>query len=169
VTRLIRSKGVGVYYVTQSPSDVPDRVSAQLGNRVQHALRAFTPKEQKAIRAAADTFVKNPEFNTEQAIQQLKVGEALVSTLRNKGEPSMVQKALIRPPMARIGPLTREERRALIEADSENRSKYGEETVVEGAFERIEAMNSAMGNMSEKLTDVKEKLGGWFGIGRKDG
>jgi len=169
VTRLIRSKGVGVYYVTQSPSDVPDRVSAQLGNRVQHALRAFTPKEQKAIRAAAETFVKNPEFNTEQAIQQLKVGEALVSTLRNKGEPSMVQRALIRPPMARIGPLTTEERAKLIAADEENGRKYGEETIVEGAFERIQAMNSTMGNMSEKLTDVKEKLGGWFGIGRKDG
>lgn len=168
VTRLIRSKGVGVYYVTQSPSDVPDRVSAQLGNRVQHALRAFTPKEQKAIRAAAETFVKNAEFNTEQAIQQLKVGEALVSTLRNKGEPSMVQRALIRPPMARIGPLTKEERARLIEADTENKRKYAEETIVEGAFERIQAMNSTMGNVSEKLSDVKEKLGGWFGIGRKD-
>jgi DNA helicase HerA-like ATPase len=169
VTRLIRSKGVGVYYVTQSPSDVPDRVSAQLGNRVQHALRAFTPKEQKAIRAAAETFVKNPEFNTEQAIQQLKVGEALVSTLRNKGEPSMVQRALIRPPMARIGPLTKEERAALIEADAENKRKYAKETIVEGAFERIEAMNSTMGNVSETIIDMKEKLGGWFGIGRKDG
>jgi DNA helicase HerA-like ATPase len=169
VTRLIRSKGVGVYYVTQSPSDVPDRVSAQLGNRVQHALRAFTPKEQKAIRAAAETFVKNPEFNTEQAIQQLKVGEALVSTLRNKGEPSMVQRALIRPPMARIGPLTKEERAALIEADTENKHKYEKEMVLEGAFERIAAMNSTMGNVSEKLSDVKEKLGGWFGVGRKDG
>ncbi|MFA5900116.1 MAG: helicase HerA-like domain-containing protein [Hyphomicrobium sp.] len=168
VTRLIRSKAVGVYYVTQSPSDVPDRVSAQLGNRVQHALRAFTPKEQKAVRAAAETFVKNPEFNTEQAIQQLKVGEALVSTLRNKGEPSMVQRALIRPPMAQIGPLTREQRAALIEADSENGDKYGEESIVEGAFERIQAMNSTMGNVSEKLGDVKEKLGGWFGVGRKD-
>jgi DNA helicase HerA-like ATPase len=169
VTRLIRSKGVGVYYVTQSPSDVPDRVSAQLGNRVQHALRAFTPKEQKAIRAAADTFVKNPEINTEQAIQQLKVGEALVSTLRNKGEPSMVQRALIRPPMARIGPLTKEERAALIDADKENKHKYGKETVVEGAFERIQAMNSAMGGVNETLSDMKEKLGGWFGVGRKDG
>jgi uncharacterized protein len=169
VTRLIRSKGVGVYYVTQSPSDVPDRVSAQLGNRVQHALRAFTPKEQKSIRAAAETFVKNPEFNTEQAILQLKVGEALVSTLRNKGEPSMVQRALIRPPMARIGPLTKEERAALMEADAENKKKYEKETVVEGAFERIAAMNSTMGNVSETLTDVKERLGGWFGIGRKDG
>ncbi len=169
VTRLIRSKGVGVYYVTQSPSDVPDRVSAQLGNRAQHALRAFTPKEQKSIRAAAETFVKNPEFNTEQAIQQLKVGEALVSMLRNKGEPSMVQRALIRPPMARIGPLTKEERDALIAADADNKKKYAEETIVEGAFERIQAMNSTMGGVSETINDVKDKLGGWFGIGRKDG
>lgn len=164
VTRLIRSKGVGVYYVTQSPGDVPDRVSAQLGNRVQHALRAFTPKEQKAIRAAAETFVKNPEINTEQAIQQLKVGEALVSTLRNKGEPSMVQRALIRPPMARVGPLTPAERDALIEADAENRRKYGREVIVDGAFERIEAMNSIMGNIADKVTGVKE----WLGVGRKD-
>ncbi len=164
VTRLIRSKGVGVYYVTQSPGDVPDRISAQLGNRIQHALRAFTPKEQKAIRAAAETFVTNPEINTEQALQQLKVGEALVSTLRNKGEPSMVQRALIRPPMARVGPLTPEERRALIEADKENRRKYGKEVIIEGAFERVQALNSMMGNISDKVIGVKD----WFGIGRKD-
>ena len=168
VTRLIRSKGVGVYYVTQSPGDVPDRISAQLGNRIQHALRAFTPKEQKAIRAAAETFVKNPEINTEQALQQLKVGEALVSTLRNKGEPSMVQRALIRPPMARVGPLTPEERRRLIDADADNVRKYGKEVIVEGAFERIQAMNSIMGNVSEKVGDARAKLGGWLGIGRKD-
>ena len=106
VTRLIRSKGVGVYYVTQSPGDVPDRVSAQLGNRIQHALRAFTPKEQKAIRAAAQTFRPNPDLDTERVIQELKVGEALVSLLHDKGEPSMVQRTLIRPPMSRVGPLT---------------------------------------------------------------
>jgi hypothetical protein len=169
VTRLIRSKGVGVYYVTQSPGDVPDRISAQLGNRIQHALRAFTPKEQKAIRAAAETFVKNPEFNTEQALQQLKVGEALISTLRNKGEPSMVQRALIRPPMARVGPLTREERDKLIAADAENHAKYAEEVVVEGAYERVQALNSMMGSVSDKFDSAKEKLGGWLNIGRKDG
>ena len=111
VTRLIRSKGVGVYYVTQSPGDVPDRVSAQLGNRVQHALRAFTPKEQKAVRAAAQTFRPNPEFNTERVIQELQVGEALVSVLFGNGEPSVVQRTLIRPPMSRVGPLTPAERR----------------------------------------------------------
>ena len=106
VTRLIRSKGVGVYYVTQSPGDVPDRISAQLGNRIQHALRAFTPKEQKAVRAAAQTFRKNPDMDTERAIQELQVGEALVSVLHNKGEPSVVQRTLVRPPMSRVGPLT---------------------------------------------------------------
>ncbi len=162
VTRLIRSKGVGVYYVTQSPGDVPDRISAQLGNRIQHALRAFTPKEQKAIRAAAETFVRNPEINTEQALQQLKVGEALVSTLRNKGEPSMVQRALIRPPMARVGPLTPDERRALIEADKENRRKYGQEVIREGAFESVAKMNRTV---AEKVGAV---VGEWLGIGRKD-
>ncbi|MBL8564476.1 MAG: DUF853 family protein [Hyphomicrobiaceae bacterium] len=169
VTRLIRSKGVGVYYVTQSPADVPDRISAQLGNRIQHALRAFTPKEQKAIRAAADTFVTNPEIDTERAIQQLKVGEALVSTLRNKGEPSMVQRSLIRPPMGRIGPLKPEERKAVMARDVENSKKYDAPLDVDGAFERVAAMNSAMGGVSEQIADVKERLGGWFGIGRKDG
>ena len=120
VTRLIRSKGVGVYYVTQSPGDVPDRISAQLGNRIQHALRAFTPKEQKAVRAAAQTFRPEPRLDTERAIQELQVGEALVSVLHNKGEPSVVQRTLIRPPMSRVGPLTPAERQALIEADAEN-------------------------------------------------
>lgn len=148
---------------------MPDRISAQLGNRIQHALRAFTPKEQKAIRAAADTFVKNPEFNTEQALQQLKVGEALISTLRNKGEPSMVQRALIRPPMARVGPLKPDERKALIEADAENRAKYTAEAAVDGAFERIQAMNTAGGQLSEGIHGLKDKVGGWLGIGRKDG
>ena len=169
VTRLIRSKGVGVYYVTQSPGDVPDRISAQLGNRIQHALRTFTPKEQKAIRAAAETFVKNPELDTEQAIQQLKVGEALVSTLHNKGEPSMVQRTLIRPPMARVGPLNADERRALIAADTAMAAKYGAEHVVEGAYESVQAMNSLAGKGRETIEETKEKLGGWFGIGRKDG
>ncbi len=168
VTRLIRSKGVGVYYVTQSPGDVPDRISAQLGNRIQHALRAFTPREQKAIRAAAETFVTNPEIDTEQAIQQLKVGEALISTLRNKGEPSMVQRALIRPPMGRVGPLSKAERAALIAADTVN-AKYDADLGVEGAYERVAALNSLMGGVSETIGEAKDKLGGWFGIGRKDG
>ncbi len=127
VTRLIRSKGVGVYYVTQNPRDVPNNVSAQLGNRIQHALRAFTPIEQKGIRAAAETFRPNPKLDMERVIQELKVGEALVSVLHGGGEPSITQRTLIRPPSARIGPVTPAERKATIEA-SPVYGKY-EETV----------------------------------------
>ncbi len=115
IARLVRSKGVGVYFVTQNPMDVPDTVSSQLGNRVQHALRAFTPQEQRAVKAAASTFRPNPELDTERVILELKVGEALVSMLENKGEPSIVQRTLIRPPSGRIGPLTDAERKNLIE------------------------------------------------------
>ena len=115
IARLVRSKGVGVYFITQNPLDVPDSVSAQLGNRVQHALRAFTPREQKAVKAAASTFRPNPDLNTERVILELKVGEALVSMLENKGEPSMVQRTLIRPPSGQIGPISEQERKRLIE------------------------------------------------------
>ncbi len=104
VARLIRSKGVGVYFVTQNPADVPDDVLGQLGNRVQHALRAFTPRDRKALKAAADTFRQNPDFKTGTAIMEVGVGEALVSTLEKKGVPSVVQRTLIRPPSSRIGP-----------------------------------------------------------------
>ncbi|MCL4765905.1 MAG: DUF853 domain-containing protein [Hyphomicrobiaceae bacterium] len=116
IARLVRSKGVGVYFVTQNPMDVPDTVSSQLGNRVQHALRAFTPQEQRAVKAAASTFRPNPDLDTERVILELKVGEALVSMLENKGEPSIVQRTLIRPPSGRIGPLTDAERKGLIES-----------------------------------------------------
>jgi DNA helicase HerA-like ATPase len=116
IARLIRSKGIGVFFVTQNPLDVPDIVSSQLGNRIQHALRAYTPREQRAVKAAAETFRPNPEFETERVILELGVGEALVSTLRAKGEPSMVQRTLIRPPSSRLGPLTVEERKAIIAA-----------------------------------------------------
>src|SRR5690606_7806832 len=136
VTRLIRSKGIGVYYVTQNPRDVPNEVSAQLGNRIQHALRAFTPLEQKGIRAAAETFRPNPEIDVERVIQELKVGEALVSVLHNGGEPSMVQRTLIRPPSARLGPITAEERRATIEA-SPLHGRYEEALDRESAYERL--------------------------------
>lgn len=114
VVRLIRSKGVGVYFVTQNPLDIPEDVLGQLGNRVQHALRAFTPKDQKAVRAAAETFRQNPAFDAETAITELGVGEALVSTLEKKGVPSMVARTLIRPPSSRLGPLTDEERAAVM-------------------------------------------------------
>jgi DNA helicase HerA-like ATPase len=151
VTRLIRSKGVGVFYVTQSPSDIPDRISSQLGNRIQHALRAFTPKEQKAIRAAAQTFRKNPDLNTERILQELQVGEALVSVLHNKGEPSVVQRTLVRPPMSRVGPLTLPERQALITADTANHQKYTQVLDRESAHERLKARNTTVGQVKEKI------------------
>jgi DNA helicase HerA-like ATPase len=116
VVRLIRSKGVGVYFVTQNPLDLPDEVLGQLGNRIQHALRAFTPREQKAVRAAAQTFRANPAFDAAEAIKELGVGEALVSTLGGKGIPGVVERTLIRPPASRLGPATPAERRAIIEA-----------------------------------------------------
>ena len=114
VVRLIRSKGVGIYFVTQNPSDIPDAVLGQLGARIQHALRAYTPADQKGLRAAAQSFRVNPGFDTAETIQALGVGEALVSTLDAKGAPCVVQKTLIRPPVSRLGPLTPEERNALI-------------------------------------------------------
>ncbi|MHA1524324.1 MAG: helicase HerA-like C-terminal domain-containing protein [Alphaproteobacteria bacterium] len=116
VVRLIRSKGVGVYFVTQNPTDVPDVVLGQLGNRVQHALRAFTPRDQRAVRAAAQTFRQNPQIDITTVIGELGVGEALVSTLEKKGVPSIVQRTLVRPPSSRMGPITKSERRAVMEA-----------------------------------------------------
>lgn len=123
VVRLIRSKGVGVYFCTQNPIDIPEEVAGQLGNRVQHALRAFTPRDQKAIKAAADTFRINPDLNVAQAITELKVGEALVSTLMADGAPSIVQRALIKPPRSRLGPLDAKER-AIIQSISPVDGKY---------------------------------------------
>ncbi len=114
VVRLIRSKGVGVFFITQNPMDVPETVLAQLGNRVQHALRAYTPKEQKAVRTAADTFRPNPDFDASDVITNLGTGEALVSTLEGKGIPSVVERTLIRPPSSRLGPLLPEERAKLM-------------------------------------------------------
>jgi hypothetical protein len=136
IARLIRSKGVGVYFITQNPLDVPNTVSSQLGNRVQHALRAFTPQEQRAIKAAAETFRANPDLDTERTILELKVGEALVSMLENKGEPSIVQRTLIRPPEGRIGPVSPEERRGLIEY-SPVYGKYEETVDRESAHEML--------------------------------
>ena len=116
VVRLIRSKGVGVYFVTQNPLDIPDTVLGQLGNRIQHALRAFTPRDQKAVRAAAETFRVNPAFDAAEVIKELGVGEALVSTLGGKGIPGVVDRVLIRPPSSRLGPATAAERNAIVEA-----------------------------------------------------
>ena len=115
VVRLIRSKGVGVYFVTQNPIDVPDKVLGQMGNRVQHALRAFTPRDQKAVAAAAQTFRPNPKLDTAKVIMELGKGEALVSFLEGNGTPAMVERVMIRPPSARIGPITPEERKAIMD------------------------------------------------------
>ena len=138
VVRLIRSKGVGVFFVTQNPADVPDAVLAQLGARVQHALRAYTPSEQKGLRAAADSFRTNPAFDTAETIQQLAVGEALVSTLDEKGVPTVVARTLIRPPSSRLGPLLPAERAEVI-ARSPVRGLYDETRDRESAYEMLEA------------------------------
>lgn len=137
VVRLIRSKGVGVYFVTQNPIDVPDKVLAQLGNRVQHALRAFTPRDQKAVAAAAQTFRPNPKLNTAQVITELGTGEALVSFLEGNGTPAIVERVLVRPPSARIGPVTPEERMAII-ASSPVKGKYDTEIDSESAYEILQ-------------------------------
>jgi len=136
VVRLIRSKGVGVYFVTQNPLDVPDTVLSQLGNRVQHALRAFTPRDQKAVRAAATTFRQNPELDVTEVISQLGVGEALVSTLEKKGVPSVVQRTLIRPPSSRLGPIKPGERRKIL-ADSPLSGLYDEDIDRISAYEKL--------------------------------
>ncbi|WP_223651348.1 helicase HerA-like domain-containing protein [Halopseudomonas nanhaiensis] len=132
VVRLIRSRGVGVYFITQSPLDVPDAILGQLGNRVQHALRAFTPRDQKAVRTAAQTFRSNPELDTEVAITELGVGEALVSVLDDKGVPTPVQRVLIRPPASQIGPISDQERLTLVQR-----------SVLAGAFDRLLDRESA--------------------------
>ena len=137
VVRLIRSKGVGVYFVTQNPIDVPDKVLAQLGNRVQHALRAFTPRDQKAVAAAAETFRANPKLDTAQVITQLGKGEALVSFLEGNGTPAMVERVMIRPPTARIGPITPEERKAIIN-NSPLKGKYDTTIDAESAYEVLQ-------------------------------
>src|SRR6476659_4179343 len=137
VVRLIRSKGVGVYFVTQNPLDVPDTVLAQLGNRVQHALRAFTPRDQKAVRAAAETFRPNPKLDTAKVITELGKGEALVSFLEGNGTPSMVERALICPPSARLGAVTGAERKAVM-AKSPIRGKYDKTIDPESAYEILQ-------------------------------
>ncbi len=137
VVRLIRSKGVGVYFVTQNPIDVPDKVLAQLGNRVQHALRAFTPRDQKAVAAAAQTFRPNPKLRTAEVITELGKGEALVSFLEGNGTPAMVERVMIRPPTARIGPVTPEERKAIMDK-SPVKGKYDTTIDTESAYEVLQ-------------------------------
>jgi uncharacterized protein len=137
VVRLIRSKGVGVYLVTQNPIDVPDKILGQMGNRVQHALRAFTPRDQKAVAAAAQTFRPNPKLNTAEVITQLGKGEALVSFLEDNGTPAMVERVMIRPPTGRIGPITPEERKAIMDK-SPVKGKYDTTIDSESAYEVLQ-------------------------------
>ena len=145
VVRLIRSKGVGVYFVTQSPADVPDTVLGQLGNRVQHALRAFTPRDQKAVKTAADTLRPNPKLDIGHAITELAVGEALVSLLDAKGSPTVTERAWIVPPASRIGPITDAER-AAIQAQAKSLYGHYEQTVDrESAYEKLRARTTGSG------------------------
>ncbi len=150
VVRLIRSKGVGVYFISQSPADIPDSVLAQLGNRVQHALRAYTPNERKAVKVAAQSFRTNPELDTFTAITELGVGEALVSTLQDKGIPAPVQRVLIRPPHSRMGGATEAERQIILATDL-NMKRYGQpydprsahEVLLERTAERLKQREAA--------------------------
>jgi DNA helicase HerA-like ATPase len=156
VVRLIRSKGVGVFFVTQNPLDVPDTVLGQLGNRLQHAMRAYTPREQKAIRVAAQTFRTNPGLDTEQAFTQMGVGEALVSTLQAKGVPSMVDRTLIRPPTSRIGSISETERRE-VRARSPVGTRYDKALDRESAAEVLQARAEKAARAAEEAAAKAEK------------
>jgi DNA helicase HerA-like ATPase len=146
VVRLIRSKGVGVYFVTQNPTDIPDSVLAQLGNRIQHALRAYTARDQKAVRAAAQTFRDNPELDTEQVITELGVGEALVSLLDEKGRPQIVQRTMIKPPKSQIGPINDSQRMVLM-ANS----------LVAGVYEKTIDRESAYEILTHRAEDIAKQ------------
>lgn len=150
VVRLIRSKGVGVFFVTQNPRDLPDSVLGQLGNRIQHALRAYTPAERKGVKAAAESFRENPAFDTQDVITDLGVGEALVSMLDEKGRPSMVQRTLIRPPSSQLGPATKAEREEVM-ADSPVADKYDELIDRESAYEILERREETAAEAAAEL------------------
>ncbi|HNW52807.1 MAG TPA: DUF853 family protein [Bacteroidales bacterium] len=153
VVRLIRSKGVGIYFITQNPIDIPDTILGQLGNKIQHALRAFTPRDQKAVKTAAETFRPNPALDVEKVISELGVGEALVSFLDDKGIPAMVEKAKILPPQAQIGPITPEERSALMRR-SLVAGVYEKEVDRESAFEILQAR---INSQAQVLQQQKEQ------------
>ena len=175
VVRLIRSKGVGVYFVTQNPIDIPEDIAGQLGNRVQHALRAFTPRDKKAIKAAAETFRINPDLDVEAAITELKTGEALVSTLDDEGAPSVVERTLIAPPRSRLGPVTAKER-AIVQSISPCEGKYDAPVDRESAGEVLAAKAADAAATAEEVADKGEEEvrkrerrhpGLWDGIGGK--
>lgn len=146
VVRLIRSKGVGIYFVTQNPLDLPESVLGQLGNRVQHALRAFTPKDQKAVKTAADTFRANPEFKVEQAITELAVGEALISCLDEQGTPQIVERAWVMPPYSSFSPISPEQRQALIS-----------QSIVAGIYEKSLDRESAFELLQNKVVERQQQ------------
>ena len=157
VVKLIRSKGVGIYFISQSPSDIPDTVLAQLSNRVQHALRAYTPAEQKAVRTAAQTFRPNPNFKTEDVITELGVGEALVSFLDAEGRPGVVERAFILPPQSLMGTITEEQRHAVMEK-SELGAKYDQQIDRESAYEHFEALREEeVKQAAEEKETAKER------------
>ncbi len=159
IARLIRSKGVGVYFVSQSPTDIPDDVLGQLGNRIQHALRAYTPKDQKAIKAAAQSFRANPELDVARTIGELGVGEALVSVLDHKGRPTMVQQTLLCPPRSRMGPINARQRKAAI-ATSPLIGVYDKAVDRESAYERLAKKAQTKrdtGHKSSKATPAKRR------------
>ncbi len=177
VVRLIRSKGVGVYFVTQNPLDVPDAVLAQLGNRVQHALRAFTPRDQRAVKAAADTFRPNPKLDSARVIMELGKGEALTSFLEDDGTPSMVERTLIAPPSARVGPVSTEQRRAII-ARSPVKGKYDQVLDADSAYEVLQGrakaaaapeQNEAPATGGGIFGGLGDAIGGIFGTGPSRG
>ena len=159
VARLIRSKGVGVWFVTQNPDDVPEDILGQLGNRVQHALRAFTARDHKALQRAARTYRDNPRFSTEDAIREVGVGEALTSFLEARGVPGMVERTLIRPPSSQLGPITAEQRQTVIAA-SPLAGKYEIAIDRESAFERLRARAEAAAREAEAAEEEEERLTG---------
>ncbi|MBA2690079.1 MAG: DUF853 family protein, partial [Burkholderiales bacterium] len=169
VVRLVRSKGVGIFFVTQNPLDLPDTVLGQLGNRVQHALRAFTPRDQKAVKAAATTFRANAKLDVEAAITELGVGEALISFLDDKGHPGIVERAFIYPPASQIGPITQAQRQSIIQASAVY-GQYETEDNRESAYEklkaRVEAQTADTGGMLGGVLDTLGLPGGSAGKGR---
>ncbi len=156
VVRLIRSKGIGVYFITQNPADVPETILGQLGSRVQHALRAFTPKQQKAIKQAAQTYRANDDFDVADVITELGVGEALVSTLEGKGQPSVVQRTLIRPPSSKLGAASASAKTTAMQSNSLNK-KYSESIDRESAYEVLQAKGEKAAQAAEKVKEEKPK------------
>ncbi len=171
VVRLVRSKGVGVYFATQNPADIPDSVLSQLGHRVQHGLRAYTPKDQEGLRAAARSFRQNPAFDCEKALTSLSVGEALVSVLDERGAPAMVERALVYPPQSRLGTVTTDERREIIKA-SPVYGQYEESVDRESAYERLAERVARQTREQEREAEerraAKERAGTAGSGGRRD-